>query len=82
MFGSLIGYIETLTDEEFNSIETSEKMVIGWCEAQGYNLGAVMNPFRLSVVGALKGPHMFDITALLGKEETIRRVRKALETIG
>ena len=82
LLSALIDYIETLTDEEFNSIETSEKMVIGWCEAQGYNLGAVMNPFRLSVVGALKGPHMFDITALLGKEETIRRVRKALETIG
>ena len=76
-----MNYIETLSDEEFNSIEVSEKMVISWCESQGYNLGAVMNPFRLSVVGALKGPHMFEITALLGKEETLRRVRKALETI-
>ncbi len=81
LLNALVNYIETLSDEEFNSIEVSEKMVISWCESQGYNLGAVMNPFRLSVVGALKGPHMFEITALLGKEETLRRVRKALETI-
>ena len=78
---ALVGYLESLTDAEFNSIETSEKMVIGWCESNGYNLGAVMNPFRLSVVGALKGPHMFAITALLGKEETLARVKRALQSI-
>ena len=53
LFIALIGYIETLTDEECKSIETSEKMVIGWCEAQGDNLDAVMNTLRLWVVGGL-----------------------------
>ena len=38
---------------------------------QGYHMGNVMNAFRLAVVGECKGPHMFDITALLGKEETL-----------
>ena len=30
-----------------------------------------MQPFRLSLVGALKGPHLFDIVELIGKDETI-----------
>ncbi len=40
-----------------------------------------MNPFRLSVVGALKGPHLFDIIALIGKEETLVRIEKGLQDI-
>jgi glutamyl-tRNA synthetase len=45
-------------------------------------MGAVMNAFRLAVVGASKGPHMFDIIELLGKEETIKRIEKAIEVLG
>ena len=44
-------------------------------------MGYVMNAFRLTVVGECKGPHMFDITELLGKEETIRRIRRGIENI-
>ena len=40
-----------------------------------------MNSFRLTVVGEAKGPHMFDITAIIGKDETIARVERALETL-
>jgi glutamyl-tRNA synthetase len=40
-----------------------------------------MNAFRLALVGEGKGPHIFDITVLLGKEETLRRLRKAIERI-
>ncbi|MCH5319314.1 MAG: glutamate--tRNA ligase [Paramuribaculum sp.] len=59
----------------------AEPVVLGWIEAKGYHLGNVMNAFRLSVVGECKGPHMFDITELIGKEETIRRLRRAIEKI-
>ena len=38
------------------------------------HMGNVMNAFRLSVVGECKGPHMFDITELIGKEETLARI--------
>lgn len=62
--------------------ETTEQAVKAWIEAKAYNLGAVMNAFRLSVVGASKGPHMFDITALLGREETIARLSRAIECLG
>ena len=44
-------------------------------------MGNVMNAFRLAVVGECKGPHMFDITELLGKEETLARVEKAIQTL-
>ena len=40
-----------------------------------------MNAFRLSVVGEGKGPHMFDITAIIGKDETIKRIQRAIQTI-
>lgn len=58
-----------------------EPVVLKWIEDKGYHLGNVMNAFRLTVVGACKGPHMFDITALLGREETIARVRRGVENI-
>ena len=40
-----------------------------------------MNAFRLTLVGIGKGPGMFDISAFLGKNETLRRLRKAIEEI-
>ena len=41
-----------------------------------------MNAWRLALVGEGKGPGMFDISAFLGKEETLRRTRKACEVLG
>lgn len=64
------------------SIETQEKIVFAWVEAQGYKLGDIMNAFRLALVGIGKGPGMFDITAFLGKEETLKRLRRAVEVLG
>lgn len=63
------------------SIENQEKIVMAWVESKGYKLGDVMNAFRLTLVGIGKGPGMFDITAFLGKEETLRRMRKAIEVL-
>lgn len=58
-----------------------EPKVIEWIASNNYHLGNVMNAFRLTVVGECKGPHMFDITDLLGKEETVRRIRAGVERI-
>jgi len=58
-----------------------EPAVMKWIADNGLHLGNVMNAFRLTVVGECKGPHMFDITELLGKEETIRRIRAGIEGI-
>lgn len=58
-----------------------EEVVKSWIENNGYHLGNLMNAFRLAVVGAPKGPHIFDIIALLGKEETIIRIKKAVQAL-
>jgi glutamyl-tRNA synthetase len=80
--GALVNYLKTMSDADFSSVELSEKLVISWIETSGYNMGNVMNPFRLSLVGEMKGPHIFDITAVLGKAETIRRIQTAIEKLG
>ena len=80
--GALVNYLKTISDDDFSSVELSEKLVISWIETSGYNMGNVMNPFRLSLVGEMKGPHIFDITAVLGKAETIRRIQTAIEKLG
>jgi glutamyl-tRNA synthetase len=56
------------------SAAATEPVVKDWIEKNGYNMGAVMNAFRLVIVGALRGPHMFDIISWIGKEETLRRI--------
>lgn len=58
-----------------------EPIVLGWIADKGYHLGNVMNAFRLAVVGRCTGPHMFDITDLLGKDETIARLRLGIANI-
>ncbi|WP_289858248.1 glutamate--tRNA ligase [uncultured Muribaculum sp.] len=60
---------------------SAEKVVLDWIAEKGYHLGNVMNAFRLCVVGECKGPHMFDITELMGKERTIGRIALGIEKI-
>ena len=59
----------------------AEPVVLDWINSKGYHLGNVMNAFRLTVVGECKGPHMFDITELMGADETIKRIKKGIATI-
>ena len=64
------------------SIEGQESVVMKWVEDKGYKLGDIMNAFRLCLVGEGKGPGMFDISAFLGKEETLSRLNRAIEVLG
>ena len=63
--------------EEFTSDEISNK-VKGWLTVQEIGFGKVMMPLRLSLVGEMKGPDVFNIAAILGKEETISRIKKTI----
>ncbi|MCK4630405.1 MAG: glutamate--tRNA ligase, partial [Bacteroidales bacterium] len=65
---------------EFTTDNTEEK-VKQWINKKELSMGKVMNPFRLSVVGALRGPHLFDIIDLIGKKETLHRIDLALKYI-
>jgi glutamyl-tRNA synthetase len=63
------------------SAEGQEPVVMKWVEDKGYKLGDVMNAFRLALVGIGKGPGMFDISSFLGKEESVHRLRRAIEEL-
>lgn len=73
--------IEVLKGIEDFSAHNQEEIVKAWIEDKGYHLGNIMNAFRLAIVGESKGPHMFDITATIGKEETVIRLEKAIQEI-
>ena len=74
----LIGVLEGIDDM---TSANAEKIVLDWIAEKGYHLGNVMNAFRLAVVGACRGPHMFDITELMPKQEVIARIRRAVANI-
>lgn len=78
VMAELADLLESLDDF---SVENQEAVVHKWIEDKEYKMGNVMNAWRLTLVGEGKGPGMFDISAFLGKEETISRMRKAIETI-
>ena len=71
--------LEKLDDFSAANTETEIK---AWIEKKGYSLGAVMNVFRLVIVGASKGPHIFDIISWIGKDETLKRIEKGVSVIG
>ena len=75
----LISVLEGIDDF---SLENQEQIVHAWVEQKAYKLGNVMNAWRLTLVGEGKGPGMFDISAFLGREETIRRMKRAIEVLG
>lgn len=75
MMRKLADLLESIGDF---SLENQERVVMKWIEDNGYHTGNIMNAFRLALVGDGIGPHMFDISAFLGKEETLSRLRKAV----
>ena len=78
VMGELADLLEGLDDF---SLENQERVVHEWVEKKEYKLGNVMNAWRLTLVGEGKGPGMFDISAFLGKEETLRRMRRAIKAL-
>ena len=74
----LISVIESV--EDFNSANL-ETIVKKWITGKEIGFGKVMQPFRLSLVGAMKGPHLFDIAEIIGKQATIDRIKNAIDTL-
>jgi len=73
--------ISVLNDVSDFSPEVLEPLVLDWITQKEYKMGAVMNAFRLSLVGESKGPHLFDIVGMIGKEETLLRLRQAIRIL-
>ena len=53
-----------------------------FCEARGIGTGALIHPLRVATTGTEVGPGVFDCLAILGREETLRRISLALEKVG
>jgi glutamyl-tRNA synthetase len=70
--------LEDIPDFNSNAIETVIKK---WIEEKQLSFGKVLMPFRLSLVGSMQGPHVFDIAAMIGKEETISRINNAIKQL-
>jgi len=66
--------------EDFSTEIISEE-VKGWITSENIGFGKVMMPLRLALVGEMKGPDVFDIVSILGKEESLSRIEKAIEFI-
>ena len=72
---------ETLMQCEPFTVESVEKVVKGLITDNQWGMGAIMNPWRLLLVGAAKGPGLFDLAAFLGKDEVISRMNSGIERI-
>ena len=87
----LLGVLETVSEEDWHkSYATTDDngnavtrwhlddVVMPWIAEKEYGVGIVMNAFRICLVGEARGPHIWAITDILGKEETLARVRAAI----
>lgn len=72
---------EVLAGIDDFSLENTERIVHGWIEENEYPMGQIMNSLRLALVGAGKGPGMYDVTSFLGKDETLRRIDYLLANV-
>lgn len=71
---------EAISSLDFKA-EIIKESIHHLAEAKGLGMGKVMMPLRLSLVGELKGPDVPDLMEMIGKEETISRITKAIETL-
>ena len=74
--------IEILNTVPFEYDAIHKALLDDYIVGNGLNMGQVMNSLRLAVVGKTVGPDMLTLVMMLGKEETIRRVQRAIDTIG
>ena len=73
--------IDLLNEVDNFSTENISDKIKGWITSEEIGFGKVMMPLRLALVGAMKGPDVFDIASVLGKEETVERIEKAVEIL-
>lgn len=70
--------IEIRKIDDFSS-QNTESIIKDWITKNDIGFGKVMQPLRLSLVGEMKGPHLFDIMEIIGKKETIQRIESAIK---
>jgi len=75
----LVSVINSITGFSIENLQTEIK---GWINSKEMGFGKVMQPLRLALVGDLKGPDLFQIMTMIGKEETVNRIENLINTLG
>jgi len=66
--------------DDFSS-KTIEETVKSWISSKEIGFGKIMQPLRLAIVGEMKGPHLFDVIDMIGKDEAVLRIKKIIKTL-
>ncbi len=75
---NLLIFLQEQTDFTSSILEENVK---AWIQSQELGFGRVLMPLRLSLVGSMQGPHVFDIMEMIGKEATLKRLQYASANI-
>ncbi|MEE3999929.1 glutamate--tRNA ligase [Tenacibaculum sp. FZY0031] len=73
--------IQVISKIEDFSVENAQTEIKGWITSKEIGFGKVMQPLRLSLVGKLAGPDLFDIMTMIGKQTTITRIQNAINEL-
>ncbi len=78
----ILEQVKELTNsvEDFTT-ENLQNTIKGWITSNEIGFGKVMMPLRLALVGALQGPDVFDIMFMIGKNESVKRIENAINSI-
>ena len=78
LLSELAQQITALEDFTTEQLQTKIKT---WITYKGVGFGKVMQPLRLALVGAMQGPDVFDIMFMIGKTETVTRIKNVISTL-
>lgn len=70
----------TISITEAKSAELLQSEIKAWINKKGIGFGKVMQPLRLALVGDLKGPDLFQIMFMIGRDETVKRIELAIDS--
>ena len=73
--------IDVIQSIESFTLENAQETIKGWITSKEIGFGKVMMPLRIALVGSLKGPDVFQIMYLIGKDESIRRIENVINTL-
>lgn len=72
--------VSVINNTESESVEHLQTIVKEWINNKGIGFGKVMQPLRLALVGDLKGPDLFQIMFMIGRDATVRRIELAVDS--
>ncbi len=78
VMGQLVDVIFKIDD---SSAENYQNTIKEWITSKGIGFGKIMMPMRLSLVGSLQGPDVFQIAFMIGKAETLSRLQRFTASI-